>query len=229
MPTVNLKERFLELPLFQGMTRADIAEAFDWLRPARISCSKDRVIVFEGDVCNQLFFVLDGSVNIITAADDHGYTLTEKLSAPDIIQPESTFGFNQHFTCTVAASSNCELVGIDKLDVVRMSDKYEIFRLNLLNIICTRAQRRNRVPWRTKPVGVRKKIVRFLEDRCLRPAGSKTLEIKMERLGCEIGESRLNVSRTLNAMNAEGVIRLRRSEIHVPALELLIRQTSSPR
>ena len=79
-----------------------------------------------------------------------------------------------------------------------------------------------RFPWRIKPKDIRHKIVRFIETRCLRPAGEKLVCIKMERLSDEIGESRLNVSRELNAMNAEGAISLRRGEIKVFALEKLI-------
>ena len=45
---------------------------------------------------------------------------------------------------------------------------------------------------------------------------------KMEQLGREINESRLNISRELNAMNDEGIITLRRSEICFPQLERLI-------
>lgn len=221
--SLYLQERFLEFPLFQGMSRADLDEALASLKFVRMSCAKGRVVLSEGDACDRLYFILNGKVNLSTAADDHGYVLTEELSAPNIIQPENIFGLNQRFTSAVTAATNCELIGINKLDVARLSDKYEIFRLNMLNIICTRAQRRSRFLWRTRPQGVRQKIARFIESRCLRPAGSKMLEIKMERLAKEIGESRLNVSRELGAMRAEGLIQTRRAEIMVPALERLIK------
>ena len=56
----------------------------------------------------------------------------------------------------------------------------------------------------------------------------RSLYIKMEQLGREINESRLNISRELNAMNDEGIITLRRSEICFPALERFI-QTAEKR
>ena len=108
------------------------------------------------------------------------------------------------------------------METLALAENYEIFRLNLLNIICTKSQRLTRYPWRTQPKDIRHKIVRFVETRCLRPAGEKTVRIKMERLADEISESRLNVSRELNAMHAEGVISLKRGEIHINALERLI-------
>lgn len=223
MPTLYLQTRFREFPLFQGMSNTDLTNALVWLKPMRTPCAKGRVILKEGNLCDRLYFILNGTVNIITSADDHGYTLTEELSAPDIIQPEHIFGFSQRFTCTVSAATNCELIGINKQDVLRLADNYEIFRLNLLNIICTRAQRRSRFLWRVRPQGIRQKMARFMESRSLRPAGSKTLAVTMERLAAELGESRLNISNELKAMAAEGVITLRRAEIHIPALERLIK------
>lgn len=222
MPTLYLQERFLEFPLFQGMSRTDLNEVLVLLKPVRMPCLKGRVILQEGSRCDHLYFILNGKVNLSTSADDHGYTLTEELSAPDIIQPEHIFGLNQRFTSTITAATNCELIGIDKLDVMRLSDQYEIFRLNLLNIICTRAQRRSRFLWRVQPQTIRQKIARFVESRSLRPAGSKTLTITMTRLATELGESRLNVSNELRAMEAASIIRLHRAEIQIPALELLL-------
>lgn len=223
MSTLYLQERFLEFPLFQGMSRADLNEALAQLKLMRIPCLKGRVILQEGSRCDHLYFILSGKVNLSTEADDHSYVLTEEMSAPDIIQPEHIFGLNQRFTSTVSAATNCELIGIEKLDVMRLSDKYEIFRLNLLNIICTRAQRRSRFLWRVKPQSIRQKIARFIESRSLRPAGSKTLAITMTRLAAELGESRLNVSNELRVMEAASLIRLRRAEIQIPAFELLLK------
>ena len=45
----------------------------------------------------------------------------------------------------------------------------------------------------------------------------------MERLAEEVNESRLNVSRTLNSMDAEGIISLKRGIIQVHALEKIIK------
>jgi hypothetical protein len=56
----------------------------------------------------------------------------------------------------------------------------------------------------------------------MRPAGEKTLNIKMETLATLIAESRLNVSRELNAMQQEGLISITRGIIRVPALEKLL-------
>ena len=54
---------------------------------------------------------------------------------------------------------------------------------------------------------------------CKRPAGEKHIKIKMETLAKELNDSRLDVSKALNNMKAEGKIMLTRGMIHVPHAE----------
>lgn len=224
MVNFKLYERLLELPLFLGMSHNDLKEAVSSIRYRNLSFSKNKTVVCEGEVCDKLYFLLSGTVSATGYADDKGYSVTETLTAPDILQPERIFGLTQRFTKTFRTISDCSFICIGKPEAMILSDKYEIFRLNLLNIICTKSQRITRYPWKIKPQSIRSKIVRFIETRCLKPAGGKTVRIKMERLSYEINESRLNVSRELNAMKEEGLIVLRRGEIQVIALEKLTRK-----
>ena len=218
-----LKEHLLELPLFQGISRYDLVDILKSLKPQRMTSIKGRVIVREGDTCNRMFFLLNGSLNAVAESDDHEYTLTEELKAPNLIQPECIFGLNQRFTRTFKAAEPCELMVIAKPDIIWLSDNYNIFKINLLNIICTRIQKTSRFPWRIGSLTIRQKIARFVEERCLTQMGKKTLTITMPRLAQEIGESRLNVSHELRAMKRDGLIQTRRSEIHFPTFESLIK------
>jgi len=48
------------------------------------------------------------------------------------------------------------------------------------------------------------------------------VQILMTRLAMEVNDSRLNVSRALNAMQQRGLLRLHRGRIEVPSLERLL-------
>lgn len=218
----KLRERLIELPLFQGMSMADVDNAATKAKFRCTDFAKGKTIVEEGGLCDCLFFLLEGVVNVTGYADDKGYSITETLSAPDIIQPERIFGLTQRYARTVTAKTDCTFVCICKKDFSSLSDEFEIFRLNLLNMVCTQSQRLSRLPWRTEPTNIRHKIARFVKERSLKPAGMKILNIKMERLSREIGESRLNTSRELNSMKEQGIISLRRGEIQIDALEKLM-------
>ena len=165
---------------------------------------------------------MKGNITVISKAFDNSYRITETLSAPDILQPECLFGFTQRFTKTFVAEGTCQMVKISKREIVKLSDEYQIFRINILNIICTQSQRVSRLQWRTPPKDIRSKIIHFVGSRCIHPAGEKTLYIKMEDLGHLLSESRLNISRELNMMADEKIIDLSRGIIRFHALEHLI-------
>ena len=216
-------DTLLQLPLFQGLCQEDFTNILDKVKLHFNKHKAGECLISQGNQCNRLCFLLKGDVSMTTTSKDGTYTVIERLNAPHVIEPQSLFGMNVAYSSTYTAHTQAHTVSIDKLPVLTQLFQYEIFRLNMLNIICTKSQRLTRFPWRTRPKDIRHKIARFIEMRCLRPAGEKIVHIKMERLSDEIGESRLNVSRELNAMDAEGIISLRRGEIYVYALEKIIR------
>lgn len=61
-----------------------------------------------------------------------------------------------------------------------------------------------------------------MAHRSLRPAGPKTLSIRLTDLGSAIGESRLNVSRSLHGLEAQGLVALARQTIIIHRLEQLL-------
>lgn len=222
MPLTRSLEKMLELPLFQGMSKTDMNDVLAHTRLGFENYSNGKTIVEEGEICDSLFFLLKGSITVISKAFDNSYRITETLSAPDILQPECLFGFTQRFTKSFVADGNCQMVKISKREIVNLSDKYQIFRINILNIISTQSQRVSRLLWRTPPKDIRTKIIHFVGSRCIHPAGEKILYIKMEDLGHLLSESRLNISRELNKMAEEKIIDLSRGIIRFHALEHLI-------
>ena len=64
--------------------------------------------------------------------------------------------------------------------------------------------------------------MRFFFSRCLYPAGAKTFYILMNQIAAELNDSRLDISRTLNAMQAKGLLTLYRGRIEIPMLERLL-------
>ena len=64
-------------------------------------------------------------------------------------------------------------------------------------------------------------FVNFLRLRCLTQAGRKVLRITMEDLAQELHQSRLNISRMLNALQRDGLLTMSRGIITIPQLESL--------
>ena len=173
-------------------------------------------------VCNQLIFLLKGEISATTPAAENLYQCVEHYEAPYLVEPQAMFGMNTRYVSTYTAKETADTFSIAKSFVTGELFKYEIFRLNYINIVSNRAQTLRRRLWTPNNGDVGERIARFIANRVERPYGEKLLKIKMEDLARIVNDTRLNVSHALNAMQDKGLVELHRGEIAVPHLEDLI-------
>ena len=222
MATLQIYEKLLLFPLFQGMSRDDLELVAGHTRFGFSKTDAGTVVVAEGDDCLQMFFLINGTLRVETTANDRGYTVVEQLEAPVILQPEVVFGYTQRYTHTYIAMTDANFIIVGKDEVLRLSEDFLVFRLNLLNMFATQTQKTSRLLWQHVPDSLEKRIVRFFVQHCLYPAGPKVFHILMNRLADELNDSRLNVSRALNALQLQGKIVLRRGRVEIPLMERLL-------
>ena len=222
MATLQIYEKLLLFPLFQGMSRDDLELVAGHTRFGFSKMNQGSTVVTEGDDCRQLLFLINGTLRVETMADDRSYMVVEQLEAPVILQPEVIFGYTQRYTHTYIAKTDVNLITVGKDEVLRLSEDFLVFRLNLLNLFATQTQKTARMLWQHVPDSLENRIVRFFAQHCLYPAGPKVFHILMNRLANELNDSRLDVSRALNALQHEGKIELRRGRVVIPQMERLL-------
>lgn len=218
---MNLYDKLIATPIFQGMTRESLIQAVGQTKLAFMRFAPGKEIKHEGESCDRMAILIGGKAIATATSDDKSYSFEETISAPFLLQPECIFGLTQRHTRTFTAKTKCEIAAINKNDVLQLSDDFIIFRINLLNILSTLAQKSSHYPWRATPESTNKKIIRFFESHLMRPAGEKTIRIKMTRLAEETGEPRHAISAELNRMKASGLINFSRGIITIPSFESL--------
>ena len=206
----KLYDTLLNLPLFLGMSRADLLQIAGHTKFDFQKIEGGETLTEIGEPYHRLLFLLSGEVAV------------ETIKAPEVFMIERLFGYDQHSPHHYVARNDCSLMSISKKEVLRLAKQYEIFHINLLNLISTQAQRSNRRLFRVPPKTLSDSIIRFFENHCLRPAGEKNFHIKMDRLAQELNVKRLKVSVALNELETQGLIELHRGRISIPALEKLI-------
>ncbi len=222
MAVLQIFDKLLQFPLFQGMSRDDLEIVAGHTRFGFIKLNAGKTVIKSGDPCRQLYFLINGSLKVRTYADDYGYYVEEHISAPFIIQLESVFGYYQRYTHDFFAQTDVNFLTIDKEEVVRLTEDFLVFRLNIINHYATQTQKKMRQLWYRTPQSLEDRIVRFFAEHSLYPAGHKMISILMTRLADEVNDSRLNVSRILNDMQHRKLISLGRGKIEIPQLERLL-------
>ena len=129
---------------------------------------------------------------------------------------------NTAYVSTFAAYSVVHSVSGSKALVLFELFKYEIFRLNYMNIISNRAQNLNGRLWEKTTGELEQRISSFILTHIERPAGEKILKIKMEELAQVVNDTRMGVSKALNGMQEAGLLELHRGEIVIPEAKNLL-------
>lgn len=222
MESFVLYNKLITLPLFMGMSKADLEEIIATTKFDFKKAEAGDLVVKDGEKSGQLLLLVDGEIELSTNADDNGYTVMEHVKAPTAIQPERTFGLTQRYSCSVRAITEASFISINKNETLRLTNDSLIFRLNLLNSISTTLQKRNHESWKSVPQSLDQRISRFFVAHCFHPGGRKIFKIKMSRLASELNDNRLHVSQALHRMSEQGILSLSRGQIDIPSIERLI-------
>lgn len=214
-------DKLLQLPLFQGLCTSDLTKILEKVRLHFQRFQPGERIYAQGDVCDKLVFLLDGTIIAETTDDKKRFTFLEDLDSPHIIEPYSVYGMNTRYDSSYIAKTEVGIVSIDKSYIPNILTEYGIFQLNFINIICNRSQTLRSRLWNTHIGETNMKILCFIMIRCLRLTGRKVLRIRMEDLAILINETRINVSRALNEFQNLGLAELNRKEVVIPKLEEL--------
>ena len=219
---MEMYDQLLRFPLFQGMSHADLMEVMGHTKFDFSKQGERKRIIKEGDDCTGLIFLTHGSLECETPTDDHGCRVVEHLTAPYLIQPERLFGYTQRYTSAYKTETACNFILLDKQEVLLLMETQLVFRLNMVNIMATESQRLRHHLWRSAPKTLRERVVRYFFAHCLYPAGRKTFHVLMNHLAAELNDSRLDISRALNTLQADGLITLHRGRIEIPSMERLL-------
>lgn len=209
------------LPIFLGLSEKDLTDIVHNTRFNLRHHKKGSVIIEEGQPCTSLICVMEGWVETDTYSDNRTYHLKELIESTQMMEPDKLFGLAQRYRSTCTAYTPCESISISKEEMTQLLERYIIVRLNYLNLLCRMSQQLEELLWQTHTTNMTERITQFIKQHSRYATGRKILHIKMSQLADELNVSRLEISNTLNSMNDEEKIILKRGMIEIPALQLL--------
>lgn len=214
-------ESLMCLPYFQGMSKDEITSILDKVKLVFTRHSDGERIAAQGTPCNNLTLLIRGTLTSKCVSPNSRYILTEELTTPFAFEPYSLFGLSPTYRSSYYAHGECDTLTIEKSYLFNELSRYNIFLINLMNILCQRTQQKTAQIWNARRLPLPERIVEFIAIRSESQEGCKTLQIKMDDLADILGETRINVSRALNLLQKNKLIELRRKKIHIPSFKLL--------
>lgn len=169
----------LDLPLIKGASGARLTEIAGKYKLHFLKFQPGQTIVNAGTPCDELKFVLSGAVRL-TASDPEGLlTVSQTLSAPQVITPDHLFGRLTQYPATVQAVETTGIMEISKEEYRRMLSADTVFLFNYLNSVCTTSQRGPRWLTALTSGNPTRRIAYWISS--LTQQGSTDIEIRAEQ------------------------------------------------
>lgn len=217
----TMYDTLLQLPLFQGLCHEDFSQILDKVKLDLTKYKSGDYIIKNGTPCNQLIFLLKGEISSETTSQNELFTFVEHMEAPYVIEPHALLGMNINYASSYVARTEVNAISISKLFVLKDLLRYDIFRLNFMNMLSNRAQNMYARLWEEAPQNTEEKIIRFILIHTEKHQGEKILKVKMDNLARCLDDTRLNISKALNVLQERELLVLHRKEIIIPKAEAL--------
>ena len=218
----TMYDKLLKLPLFQGLSTHDLTVILEKVKVEFRTYEPNEYLVKQNDPCTELIFLLDGTLRASTYDTSFNFSFHEEFSGEILIEPYSLFGMRPFYGASYKAETQVNVLVIKKSYIIPLLCRYDIFNLNLLNLLSNRAQTMQQRLWSTHIGNTLERLVCFLTLRCTTPGGMKELGITMEDLANMLDETRINVSRVLNKLQDSGYVSLSRKVIKINDLKELV-------
>lgn len=223
--TLTMFDTVLSLPLFQGLGPDDLTRILESTRLRFETLMPETQIVQQDDMCNDVIFILSGTVRCTTTAADRLWYVEEVLPVPALLGLEVLYGSTRAYPYTASADTTVRLMRVDKRTMAALTSYFEVFRINVLNTLSALVARQRQLQWMPAPQTLEGRIVYFMRTHVQRPAGSKSFHISLPELGAYLGEDSRYVSKALHRLEKKGLLQMTRRKIHVPAFENIIKET----
>ena len=221
-PPESFYEILLQQPLFQGLGYHDITEIVSKAKFDFQKYAPGTVVRAENSPCHDMLFILKGEISSSHASESRKVIFTETMRPPTVIGIESIFGMTQYYNRTYLAKTDLQTLSISKEFITHNLLSFEVFRFNILGMLCTRLQRTERSLWETPNQSLMRRFIQVCLHNYLLPYGPKLIKGKMVDLAVYVDATRLNLSRLLNNLQDEGLLQIFRKHLEIPHFEKLI-------
>jgi CRP-like cAMP-binding protein len=209
----------VQSPVFKGLKEADLENLFRNKHHFTKKYEVGEMIAFNGDTCNHLMCIVEGSVKG-EMVDFSGKTIKiEDIGTPGVLASAFLFGKKNTFPVNILANEKTKILFIPKYEFMRMLQEDIRILQNYLNSISSRAQflsdKIRFLSFKTIKGKIAQYLITHIEE------DSKRVIIKhtQQELSELFGVARPSLARSLGEMEEDGLIQSERKVITVLDLE----------
>ena len=168
---------------------------------------------------DSVFGIVKGSVKITITSREGREIVLARLVAGDIFGEAALFDWREQ-TADVVALTNCELLELQRRDLLPALERNPLACLRLLELVCDRLRHSNdqiaELFFLELPARLARALLRLASGSAGTGAGRK-IALSQRELGVMVGASRESVNRCLKDWERSSIVRLVQGWIHLVA------------
>lgn len=203
-----------QLPIFRGLNTAEVDALLSQIVFQRKSYPEGSLVVSQGEDCNRLMILIDGSVKTEMTGPTGKSLKIEDMVAPSILASAFLFGKKNFFPVNVMAVSTAVFVIIPKAELLRLFHLNDQVLQNFLSMISSRAQFLSEKLRFHSFKSLRAKLAFYLINEADK---NKTFKLRhsQNELSELFGVARPSVGRAFLQMQEEGIIDIRYKQVQI--------------
>lgn len=136
----SIYENILELPLFQGLTRAKFTELIEKIPLHFVKYSAGEHVTRSAEQCKSVTLLLSGNMQLSTSCPNYRVTVQETIHAPNIFALDYLFGTTTCYPFSAQAITECCILQISKENYTILVQQDDIILMNVLNMLSRSSQ-----------------------------------------------------------------------------------------
>lgn len=183
---------------------------------------KGETIANEEDECRSLGFVLDGIVEIQRIYLSGKQIILKRMSSGDVFGEALVFSKKTNYPSTVIASTECNILYINKSDILKLCTMDERVLGNFMSVLSNKILMLNSKIKSIAFKSIKHKVINFLlEQSKLQKSNTIKLEESKEEIASALGIPRPSLSRELMNLRDSDYIEFNRNIITILNIEEL--------
>lgn len=208
-------EALLHSVLFKGVNESEIIENLAHVRFFVKSFEKGAIIVKREDKVEYLMIVADGIVRGEMVDFSGKLIKIEEMEKGQPLASAFLFSTQNTFPVDVIASSDCKILYIGKLEVLKLLQNNQKFLLNFLTSVSNRSQFLSKKLFMLSFKTIRGKLAQFLLEKAKDNLRVVELKQTQQDLADLFGVTRPSLARVISELENEAVIRTDRKTITI--------------
>jgi len=179
----------------------------------RRSFEKNIIVVSEGEECNNLLVIVEGSVRGEMTDENNKILKIEDIYPPRPIAPAFIFGKKCFYPVSIITNENSVIYFFPKNTIVKIMQENEQVLFNYLNIISDRAQFLSDKIKFLQFNTIKFKILKYIFDYTGGRQTNVFLPVSQTKLAEQFGITRPSLSRVMNELEREGFFKICRNQL----------------